>query len=159
MRRARSSSSRRASSIYTLVVLSRVFGGGTIVTQVAFPLMLLISQGMYLGIFYWLARRKSRTGRSGHEFLILSAYSTGFTLPIMAAPQWLQIVAPLLGALAILLLCIPLYVYLLRLWSDFWALTKRRVFCYLMATAVLTTFVWGAAGVAYGLLVLAPQNA
>jgi hypothetical protein len=145
--------------IYTLAVLSRVISGGTVVSMVALPVMLLCSQAIFLALFYWLAHRKSRSGRSGHQFLILSAYSTGFTLPIAAALQAYQTAEPLWGLLALLVACIPMYVYALRVWARFWQLSKRRVFAYLLVATMVNTIVWIAAGVAYALLFLVPASA
>jgi hypothetical protein len=144
--------------IYTLAVLSRVISGGTIVSMVAIPAMLLCSQAMFLSMFYWLARRRSQSGRSGHEFLILSAYCTGFTLPIAAALQAFQTIEPVLGLLALLVACVPMYVYALRVWADFWELTKPRVFLYLFAATIVNTVAWIAAGLAYAILFLIPSS-
>jgi hypothetical protein len=144
--------------IYTLAVLSRVISGGPIVSMVAMPVMLLCSQAIFLAVFYWLARRKSQSGRSGHEFLILSAYCTGFTLPIAAALQAFQVIEPALGLLALFVACIPMYVYALRVWAHFWELRKRRVFVYLVAATMVNTVTAIAAGIGYAILFLVPSN-
>jgi hypothetical protein len=144
--------------IYTLAVMSRVITGGPIVSMVAIPAMFLCSQAIFLAVFYWLARRKSQSGRSGHEFLILSAYSTGFTLPITAALQAFQIMEPLWGMLALLVACIPMYTYILRVWADFWRIRKRRVFLYLVAATMVNVVIWVAAMIAFVVLILTPAG-
>lgn len=140
--------------IYTLAVVSKLITGGLIVSQLITPLLLLVAMGSFSAMFYWLARRKSPRPHSGRDFLILCSYSVGFTLPVAGAVQAFQLKALtpwrlLALAIAVIIVAIPLYVYILRVWGQFWELPKRKVFLYLvivalvqMVVAIPASFAW-----------------
>jgi hypothetical protein len=127
--------------IYTLAVVSQLFTGGALVSELVIPLLFLVGNGSFLAIFYGLVRRRSPRPQSGHDFLILSAYSTGFTLPFAAALQAFLRVEPWLGLLPVAVASIPLGVYVTRVWAEFWNVPKRKVFLYLFILSMVSTVV------------------
>lgn len=140
--------------LYTLLVISKVFDGGPLVSELAVPVILLLSMSLFLAIFYRLAQRRSSSGRSSRDFLVLSAYTTGFTLPFAAALELLP--SMMSGALPIamtLLLVVALYVYLLRIWSRFWELRKRTVLGYLIVASLTSNVTAWIVGFAIGLII------
>lgn len=148
--------------VYTLAVITPFFAGGVLVSQLAIPLMLVVTMSTFLAILYRLARRKSPLARSGHDFLVLSAYSVGFTLPIAGALQAFQLAVartkPLLSVVPVLVAVIPLGIYSLRVWAAFWGLSKPSVFRSMLITSAINLFIAVPAGVSFALLVKPAHN-
>jgi hypothetical protein len=130
--------------IFTLLVTSQIITGGLVVSQLVIPLLLVVTMGNYMGLFYELARSKSPRQRSGRDFLILCSYQIGFTMPVATALQAFQLRtrAPwLLWSSLIVLIIVspPLYVYFMRIWAEFWELPKRKVLLYAFIAAMVQT--------------------
>ena len=121
--------------IYTLAALSTMLSG-SLLQELAIPVFLVITWSITLGLFYAMARRKSPQPRSSREFLVVSSYYMGYTLPVYSAIFLLQNASPGLGALLFLATIVPLCIYIVRIHKAFWQLRGRTILFYLFVSSM-----------------------
>ena len=121
--------------IYTLAALSTMLSG-SLLQELAIPVFLVITWSISLGLFYAMARRKSPQPRSSREFLVVSSYYMGYTLPVYSAIFVLQNASPALGALLVLATIVPLWIYIVRVHKAFWQLRGRTILFYLFVSSM-----------------------
>lgn len=118
--------------IYILLVLSRLlvikdhdFISGLLMT---FSLVLTWSINFY--IFYKLSvNAKKAKKRSYNNFLEFSGLYLGFTMPIIAVVQWVQLfINVILGSVLLLCVCVPIMIFSINAWTYFWGLSGTRIF-------------------------------
>jgi len=138
--------------VYGLLILSKFISRGVLGSLLLTPLYIVIAISTTLGIAYALAHRGSPTQRSGHDFLILSSYVFGFTLPIAGVIQALQsamlsfiLDSDLTDTRLIIVYTLPLvviialYVYLVRVWKAFWGMSTGKVILHLVLMSIATS--------------------
>jgi hypothetical protein len=142
--------------IYTLAALSTLLSG-SLLQELAMPVFFVITWSISLGLFYAMARRKSPQPRSSREFLVVSSYYMGYTLPIYSAIFLLQNASPVLGGLLFLATIVPLWIYMLRVHKAFWQLRGRTILFYLF----VSSFTGGIVGTLFlvALMLLTGQDA
>jgi hypothetical protein len=121
--------------IYTLAALSTLLSG-SLLQELAIPVFLVITWSISLGLFYAMARRKSPQPRSSREFLVVSSYYMGYTLPVYSAIFLPQNASPALGGLLFLASIVPLWIYIVRVHKAFWQLRGRTILFYMFASSI-----------------------
>jgi hypothetical protein len=112
----------------TVAGLDKIFSDNEVGKVIGQSLQVFVLYMVTYSLYYFALRRKATIQRTRHQYILFACLTTGFTLL-----TFMLGFVPLVGGIIQLILIVPLYVYLVRVWRYFWGVSGKRVFWTLMA--------------------------
>jgi hypothetical protein len=136
-----------SATLWFLIALSRIWviREHDLIATIIFTLQFVITLSISIPIFYKLSVRKSPHSRTFHDFLIISSLYVGVNIVLTALITYIQLIEPLVGLLASVLVLIPIAIYTVRVLKYFWGLSTGKI----LFNAVVSSFAGGAAGILF----------
>jgi hypothetical protein len=119
------------------------FGDNEVIKTVAQAIWPVLTFSLSYTFYYLAMRNQAGIHRTRREYVLFACLTLGFTLPFQI-PSFFGI----WGDVFVLIILIPGYIYLIRVWRYFWRASGARVFWTLFGCSI--------AGGALGLLILLP---
>lgn len=121
-----------SATIWFLIALSRIWviREHDLIATLIFTLQFVITLSISIPIFYRLSVRKSPHSRTFHDFLIISSLYVGVNIVLTALVTYIQLIEPVIGLIATLLVFIPIIIYTVRVLKYFWGLSTGRILLY-----------------------------